>query len=185
MRLHPMLLCLPFFAWPSVVAAQTAAERSASGAAIDREIQPSPLSSDAEFLRRVHLDLTGKLPSADRAAAFLDDADPAKRTRLIDELLASPAYGRHFATVWRTAIVKRDEANALLDHEGFDDWLAQAFNDNRGWNAIVRDLLTVEGEVGERPAGFFFMANRDMKKIGSPQVLGNGNRIGTLEDRKA
>src|SRR5262245_50549093 len=81
---------------------------------IDREIQqrleaarlkPSGPADDAEFLRRVFLDITGRIPTAERTAAFLDSADPDKRRKLIDELLANPLYGQHFATIWTNLIV--------------------------------------------------------------------------------
>src|SRR4051812_30265426 len=72
---------------------------------IDREIQQrldaakipsSPPADDAEFLRRVYLDLHGAVPSAERVIEFLASQAPDKRAALIDELLASPEYGRHF-----------------------------------------------------------------------------------------
>src|SRR5262249_32964759 len=67
---------------------------------LDPEKMPaSPLANDAEFLRRVYLDLAGVIPPADKVAAFLDSKEPDKRAKLIDELLASPAYGRHMADI--------------------------------------------------------------------------------------
>ena len=61
-------------------------------------IPHAPLSSDAEFLRRAHLDLTGRLPEVDKARSFLKDTDPGKRSRLIDELTGArvdPAAADH------------------------------------------------------------------------------------------
>src|SRR5688572_25402399 len=55
-----------------------------------------PQSDDAEFLRRVFLDLHGVVPSADQVATFLDSDDLQKRSKLVDELLASPRFGEHF-----------------------------------------------------------------------------------------
>src|SRR4051812_10179692 len=67
----------------------------------EQKVTPAPLADDAEFLRRVYLDITGKLPGAARAKAFLDGGAPDKRARLIDELLAAPEYGGYFARTWR------------------------------------------------------------------------------------
>src|SRR5688572_17632352 len=53
------------------------------------------LADDAEFLRRIYLDLTGCVPSANQARAFLDDKDANKRQKLIEQLLASPEHARH------------------------------------------------------------------------------------------
>src|SRR3954447_17313318 len=91
------------------VASPSATSPTATVERIDREIEhalagekvtPGPIADDAEFLRRVTLDLTGVIPSPDRAADFLDSSEPDKRARLIDELLASPLYGRHLADLW-------------------------------------------------------------------------------------
>src|SRR5690349_17673924 len=65
-----------------------------------KKVRPSPLADDAEFLRRVTLDLTGRIPTAERAAAFLSSTKPDRRSALIDELLASPLYGDHCASRW-------------------------------------------------------------------------------------
>src|SRR6266849_5934446 len=66
------------------------------------KIKPSPVADDAEFLRRVYLDITGVIPTADAAAAFLDSKDPSKRAKLIEELLSSSGYGRHMADIWKS-----------------------------------------------------------------------------------
>src|SRR3954447_12280703 len=55
----------------------------------------APLCTDADFVRRIYLDLTGVIPTADQARVFVADNSPDKRQRLIDELLASPAFFRH------------------------------------------------------------------------------------------
>lgn len=148
---------------------------------IDQEIQkqldeaklkPSPRTDDAEFLRRVYLDVTGKIPSAEKAAAFLDSQEPAKRAQLIDELLANSDYGRNFAIAWRTMLVKRDEANRTLNPKAFQDWLTEQFNQNKGWHKIVQEILTAEGATDKNPAGFFFLANRDMTRVDPAKVTG-------------
>ena len=58
----------------------------------------TPPASDADFLRRTHLDLTGLIPTADEARAFFADASADKRARLVDQLLATPQHARHLAT---------------------------------------------------------------------------------------
>src|SRR5262249_54437200 len=71
------------------------------------QLPASPKADDAEFLRRVYLDLTGVIPSAEKAAAFLDDANPDKRAKLIDQLLASPAFSKHEADIWTNLMFQR------------------------------------------------------------------------------
>src|SRR5207244_1052242 len=76
---------------------------------IDREIDQalaaakipaSRLADDAEFLRRVSLDITGTIPTFEQTMAFLLDGDPHKRAHKVDDLLDSPVYGRQFARIW-------------------------------------------------------------------------------------
>ena len=69
------------------------------------KLRPADPADDAEFLRRVYLDLHGVVPTAKQAARFLDDPDPNRRARLIDGLLASPRYGEFLADVWQGYLI--------------------------------------------------------------------------------
>jgi ferric-dicitrate binding protein FerR (iron transport regulator) len=155
-----------------------------TAALIDREVDghlagvklpASPAADDAEFLRRVSLDLTGSIPKLARTRAFLDSKDPSRRRKLIDELLDSPAYGEHFATIWRNLI--GTELPTKGGRGPFVPWLAEQFNDNRGWNAIVTDLLTVEGPVKDNPTTFFLFANAENFQPRPNRVAGSVARL--------
>jgi hypothetical protein len=113
-----------------------------------KQVPVSPRSDDAEFCRRVHLDITGLLPKRDRVVAFLDSRDPDKRRKLIDELLASPDYGRNFADIWRNLTVSRDGTACVTDEEQrlFAAWLADGFNKDVGWDRLVTQMLTAQGQ---------------------------------------
>src|SRR5947209_9727087 len=76
-------------------------------AAASKSFQPAPPASDAEFLRRIYLDLTGTIPTAAEARAFLDDTAADKRARLIDQLLAGPRYPRRMQTIFDVLLVER------------------------------------------------------------------------------
>ena len=89
-------------------------EARALAATIDRilaakwteaKVTPAPQADDAEFLRRVALDLTGKIPTAAEARDFLDDPRPDKRKRLVDRLLESPAYLVSATEIWRSMLL--------------------------------------------------------------------------------
>jgi len=140
----------------------------AVAAEIDRELEKrlaaekiaiSPPADDAEFLRRAYLDITGRIPTADKATAFLDSKDPDKRHKLIDDLLASPEYGRHFATVWANLITATGDPEAKPSPQPFVDWLAKELNAGRGWDKIVHEMLTASGTAAASPATFFTLAN--------------------------
>src|SRR5262245_30709362 len=125
----------------------------------DAKVPASPPADDAEFLRRAFLDLAGRIPSWQRAAAFLDSPDPDKRTKLIDELLASLDFGQHQADLWRPLLAPRDPSNTKPQIDRFGPWLAAEFNRNRGWDKLAADMLGFTGEVKDRPASTFLMAN--------------------------
>jgi ferric-dicitrate binding protein FerR (iron transport regulator) len=139
-------------------------------AAIDREIGPqladagipvSPHADDAEFLRRVSLDVTGRIPNVQRAAAFLESTSPDKRRRLIEELLASREFGLHFGRRWRTLIEPRDLTSTKQGTDRLTPWLAEQFESNRPWNGVVTDLLTATGDLARDPEASFFRANSE------------------------
>ena len=73
----------------------------------------------------------GVIPSGEKSAAFLDSTDPDKRAKLIDELLASPAYGRHMADIWQGLLVQADSNNRRVTFEPLHGWLEKGFNENR------------------------------------------------------
>jgi Protein of unknown function (DUF1549)/Protein of unknown function (DUF1553) len=132
------------------------------GAMASANVPPSPLADDAEFLRRAYLDLTGHIPAHAATVAFLDSQDPYKRANLIDELLASPEFGKHFAQIWADTLIKRDfDNNKNLKPEAFAAWLADEFNKGTGWNKIVSELITADGNETEAPQVFFYAANQD------------------------
>lgn len=142
------------------------------------KVTPAAPASDAEFLRRAYLDITGKIPTAEQAAAFLDSRDPDKRERLIDQLLASPEYGRHFADEWVRLLVPRNSDNRALRTQPLAGWLAEQFNQNRPWSEIVTALLTATGTQQENPAVTYFLANQGLDQItNSVSRLFLGNQL--------
>jgi Protein of unknown function (DUF1549)/Protein of unknown function (DUF1553) len=117
-------------------------------------VKPAAPADDAEFLRRVYLDLAGRIPSVAEARKFLDDRAPDKRRRLVEQLLDGPDYVNHFTNIWRALLLP--EANADPDGQragnGFDAWLRKQIADNVGHDRLVRELLTVPFAPGRSPA---------------------------------
>ena len=125
----------------------------------EAKLTSAPPASDAEFLRRVTLDITGRVPAYEETVTFLESSDPAKRRLAIDRLLDSPAYGQHFATIWNELITPRDKGSTKAVRDPFTPWLAEQFNRNRGWDAIVTELLTAAGKLRDNPQTGFIAAN--------------------------
>jgi hypothetical protein len=124
-------------------------------AVIDRElaaawktqnITPAPKSTDAEFLRRVYIDLVGTVPTLDETRKFLADTDAKKREKLIDMLLADPRFAKAQADVWDLALFGRHPGNidATRRRDGFKAWLAKQFADGVAYDKWVRELLLAE-----------------------------------------
>jgi len=114
-------------------------------------------ADDAEFLRRVTLDLTGTIPTADEARAFLADSSLDKRTKLIDRLLASPEHARHFATVLDVMLMERRKTQTVAS-AAWLDYLREAVAANKPWDVLVREILSADGsDAKTRPASRFLL----------------------------
>ena len=129
------------------------------------KIIPSARCTDEEFLRRAYLDITGVIPTPEKAKRFLDDASPTKRAILIDELLADPNYGRKQSDIWTPKLYARDSANRFITREPFTAWLKEQFNKNVPWNEFVYSLVAATGTVDVNPAVTYFLANRTIDKL--------------------
>jgi hypothetical protein len=113
---------------------------------------PSDPCDDATFIRRVSLDIAGRLPSLEETQRFLSDTDPAKRDKLVDTLLASPEYADYFANKWSALLRnKRSKPADAPMNFAFFDWIRDSIQANKPYNLIVRDLLSATGDVAENP----------------------------------
>jgi hypothetical protein len=125
----------------------------------------SPESTDEQFLRRIRLDLTGRLPAADEIEEFLADKDPEKRARWIDRLLDSEEYARHWARYWREAITAVEAPFGDSVVKEFEDWLCDQIHQNKNWGEVVRALMTAQGELrkdkGKDNGALFFLARHN------------------------
>ena len=112
------------------------------------KVTPSPKTTDEQFLRRVMLDLTGQLPLPADITEFAADKDPNKRAKMIDQLLASDDYAKHWARYWRdvfAAKVTDRLAQGMVVH--FEAWLTEQFRENRHWDAMAKEMLTSKGQI--------------------------------------
>ena len=128
-------------------------------------IPASPQVSDAVFLRRVSLDITGRLPPPDRARAFLESTDPDRRTRLIDDLLATPDYADFFAGKW-SALLKnrRDDTGDLTANYAFHAWVRDSLLTNKPWDQFVRELLAATGTILSNPPVAWYKRVKEAKQ---------------------
>jgi hypothetical protein len=112
--------------------------------------QPAPRTSDEDFLRRIHFDLAGTVPSAREVTLFGLEPDPQKRDKVIDRLLASEDYAHNWAQYWRDVIFLRaTDMRARIVEGTFEKWMSDQIRENRGWDKIVTALLTASGPINE------------------------------------
>ena len=144
------------------------ADAAQLAAQIDQQIEsrlnnegqrPSALADDAEFLRRLYLDLHGVIPTREQAERFLADREPTKRARLIDELLESPRYGEYLGDIWQDYLISPLADDAPGRAERLRQWLAGQFN-TRTWDQIASALLTATGKIEENPAVTYLIEGR-------------------------
>lgn len=116
-------------------------------------IPPSPICDDTTFLRRVTIDIAGRLPTEQETRQFLDDDDPEKRDRWIDTLLQTPDYADYFANKW-TSLLKnrRDDASDITSNFAFHAWIRDSLLANTPYDQLVRELLAATGTVITNPA---------------------------------
>lgn len=118
-----------------------------------------PAADETTMLRRVFLDLVGQPPTPDDILAFLADDDPARLERTIDRLLDDREYGINWARYWRDVILMRkSEQRAFVVEPAVEEFLSEAFNENRDWRRIASAFITAEGDVQVNGATAIIMA---------------------------
>ncbi len=109
-------------------------------------VVPSPPSTDAEFLRRVCLDLTGTLPPPNRVREFLANKNPRKRDKLIESLLSSPEYVDYWT--FRFSDVLRVESAASSNAHLYQEWLRESIAQNKPYDQLARERISAQGYDG-------------------------------------
>ncbi|MCE9527230.1 MAG: DUF1553 domain-containing protein [Planctomycetales bacterium] len=119
-------------------------------------IVPADVCSDAEFLRRVYLDLIGTLPTADEARRFLADTKSDKRKLLVDELLARPEFADYWALKW--ADLLRVDRQVLGHKAAYDEyhWIRESLAKSKPLDQFAREVITAAGPLAENPQGYIF-----------------------------
>ncbi len=112
-------------------------------------VRPAALADDAEFLRRVYLDVAGRVPAVSEARDFLADPRADKRQRLVDSLLKGPQYVNHFTNTWRSILLPptTNQQQQLQLGNPFRLWLEKQVKENVPYSQMVREILTTPAPV--------------------------------------
>ena len=134
-------------------------------------VTPAAPASDAEFLRRVWLDLVGTVPTYEETVAFLDSTEPARRAQLIDRLLEDPRFAQHQADVWDMVLFGRHPPGYDTDRrDGFQNWLREQFAANVPYDQWAGQILRAEGNTVEQGPPMFFVQYRNQPEDASEAI---------------
>jgi hypothetical protein len=128
-------------------------------------ITPSPTADDAKFLRRVHLDIIGRLPTPDEVRAFLADNDSDKRVRAVEALLERPEYADHWSAKWADLLRPNPYRVGIKAVMNYDAWIRDSFRRNQPYDEFVRELVTAKGSTWENGATVLFRDRREPAEI--------------------
>lgn len=119
----------------------------------------SPPTDDAEFVRRVYLDLHAVAPNGEQVAAFLNSDVSHKRAALIDELLADPRFAAHLADVWDDYLIPSSD-DPRSYKKPLAEWLEKAFQ-SKPWDRIAHELVTASGHRDQNAAVNYLLKGRE------------------------
>jgi hypothetical protein len=128
-------------------------------------ILPSEICTDEAFLRRVSIDISGLLPTAEEYSAFLADTDPAKRAKLIDQLLERKEFSEIWAMKWAELLmIKSSNEVSYKSMFLYSNWLTEKISNNVPLNVMVQELLGANGGTFTNPPTNYYQVERDTLK---------------------
>lgn len=129
------------------------------------KILPSKLCTDAEFIRRVSLDLTGLIPDPKAVRGFLEDPAESrvKRSKLVDKLLASPEYVDHWSLKWGDLLQSNRRSLGEKGLWTYRSWIRKSIADNKPYDQFVREIIVANGSTFQNPASNFFRVTQEPK----------------------
>ncbi len=131
-----------------------------------QEMEPNPKIDDHTFVRRIYLDIAGRIPTQEETSAFVEQKHPKKRDRLIDELLESDAYVSNYYHFWADLLRARTAINGNNLGSGsgraYEAWIKQALRENKPYDEMVRELITATGHSWENGAVGYYLRDYGM-----------------------
>lgn len=131
------------------------------------KIKPSDLCTDAEFLRRIHLDITGLPPAVEQVKAFLaDDRDTRiKRDEVIDQLIGNSDYVEYWTNKWADLLQVNRKFLGPEGSASFRSWIRDHVQNNTPYDQFVQQVITADGSNKDNPAASYYKILRDPADI--------------------
>jgi len=128
------------------------------------KVKGNPASDDNTFVRRIYLDIIGRIPTTRESDEFLTSKDTDKRTKLIDKLLASEAYVQHFFNYWADVLRLTSNGNQTggITGAAYASFVKESLRSNKPYDHFVRDMVAAQGKAWENGAIGYYMRDRGM-----------------------
>lgn len=148
----------------------TPAEKKKRSEEIQREMAqcaPNERTTDEQFLRRIYLDIAGRIPTFDEAKGFLDSRSKTKRPELINELLNSDAYAMRMFNYYSDLLRVREGVtmmgNGDLKVDPYIEWIKSSVKEDKPFNVFVAEMLNAKGKIWDTPASGFLISDQGMR----------------------
>ena len=131
-----------------------------------QKLNPNAPASDEVFVRRIYLDIVGRIPTLRETTDFLSSSDPEKRPKLIDDLLADDGYVQHYFNYWADILRMKSQmvggGQSLPAGLAYARWLKESLRENKPYDQMVREVLTADGKTYENGAVGFYIRDYNM-----------------------
>ena len=147
------------------------------------KVEPMPPATDEQFVRRIYLDIAGRIPTYKETTAFLASKDADKRTKLIDELLGGDDYASHFFNFFADILRYKDRLGEDVRGEPWRQWIKQSLAESKPWDDFVSEMLTAQGLIWDNPATGYLQRDPGMPldNVNNTIRIFLGTRIGCAQ----
>ena len=127
----------------------------------EAKVKPSPAATDEEYMRRVYLDLLGRIPTVEESLAFLGSKESGKRRKLVELLLNHDEFAKNIGSQWTILLIGRQNQGRMVNRAALSGWLRQQFLQGTSWDKIVFELVTAKGSNKDNGAVNFTLAHME------------------------
>lgn len=147
---------------PNVAQSAMAIDRLVAAGLKKAGEEPNPLTNDEQFVRRLYLDLAGRIPTRSETIRFLVDKSDTKRARLIDTLVSGEGINSRLFNYFADMLRMADDAQKSKFYN-YEEWLKQQIAENRPWNNVVRDMIMADGKLLKNGATGYLLRDKGMR----------------------